>query len=172
MSEAPPETVQAFIGVGSNMQDPRQQLSIALQALHGLPACRVVRQSSVYESSPFGPVSQANFMNAVVELQTGLAAEELLQHLQRMERAQGRAAGTMRWGPRIIDLDILLYGTQRIDLPHLHVPHPGIAERNFVLFPLCELAPHLEIPGLGTVLLLKGRLAASGATLEKLGVWI
>jgi len=155
MNLARPIAQRAFIGIGSNMHNPKQQLQRAVQALHGLAGCELVRESSVYESAPFGPVSQANFMNAVVELRTSLPADELLLRLHEIERAQGRVADAERWGPRPIDLDILLYGEQRIDLPHLQVPHPGIAERNFVLLPLREIAPNIEIPGLGRITDLK-----------------
>ncbi len=149
------EPITAFVGIGSNLNEPIQQIKDALELLDDLPGCHVTRRSSVYRSAPFGPVEQPDFMNAVAELATAVPAEFLLACLQEIERALGRAPGGERWGPRAIDLDLLVYGDESIDLPDLQVPHPGISERNFVLLPLREIAPQLVIPELGQVIGLK-----------------
>jgi 2-amino-4-hydroxy-6-hydroxymethyldihydropteridine diphosphokinase len=146
------EPITAFVGIGSNLNEPIQQIKDALELLDDLPGCHVTRRSSVYRSAPFGPVEQPDFMNAVAELATAVPAEFLLACLQEIERALGREPGGERWGPRAIDLDLLVYGDESIDLPDLQVPHPGITERNFVLLPLREIAPQLVIPGLGQVM--------------------
>ena len=149
------EPITAFVGIGSNLNEPIQQIKDALELLDDLPGCHVTRRSSVYRSAPFGPVEQPDFMNAVAELATAVPAEFLLACLQEIERALGREPGGERWGPRAIDLDLLVYGDESIDLPDLQVPHPGISERNFVLLPLREIAPQLVIPELGQVIGLK-----------------
>ncbi len=141
--------VRAWIGLGSNLDGPEAQLQRAFKALDGLPRSRVVARSSFYRSAPMGPADQPDYVNAVAALDTGLSPLELLDALQAVEAAQGRVRGPERWGPRTLDLDILLYGAERIDTPRLKVPHPGMAQRPFVLWPLAEIAPGLEIPGLG-----------------------
>ena len=141
--------VRAWIGLGSNLDGPEAQLQRALEALDRLPRSRVVACSSFYRSAPMGPADQPDYVNAVAALDTGLSPLELLDALQAVEAAQGRVRGPERWGPRTLDLDILLYGAERIDTPRLKVPHPGMAQRPFVLWPLAEVAPGLEIPGLG-----------------------
>jgi 2-amino-4-hydroxy-6-hydroxymethyldihydropteridine diphosphokinase len=138
----------AYIGLGSNLNEPHVQVKRAMAALDELPGCHVAVRSSLYRSAPLGPVEQADFVNAVIALQTTLSAESLLRALQGVERSLGREP-TVRWGPRVIDLDLLLYDDATIDEPHLKVPHPGIAARNFVLLPLRQIAPDLNIPGLG-----------------------
>ena len=141
----------AYIALGSNLDDPAAQIRRAVWYLERLPASDVVQQSSMYRSAPFGPVEQPDFFNAVVTLETGLGGHELLKSLQGVEAAMGRVRDGERWGPRVIDLDILLLGELQIDAADLQIPHPGIAERNFVLLPLREIAPDLIIPGLGPV---------------------
>lgn len=143
--------VPAYIGLGANLGDPVQQLLTALAALERLPATRVMACSSLYRSRPMGEPGQPDFINAVAAVATRLAAQELLEQLQRIERAQGRIRGAERWGPRTLDLDLLVYGDETIDSPHLQVPHPGLGERDFVLCPLQEIAPQLVIPGLAPV---------------------
>ena len=145
------DAVFAYIGIGSNLDDPVWQVENAFDLLDELPGCHVLGRSSIYQSAPFGDVPQDDFINAVAKLETAVPAEILLACLKELERAQGRDLNAQRWGPRVIDLDILLYGSQQIDLPNLRVPHAGIAERNFVLLPLREIAPDLKIPGLGPV---------------------
>ena len=144
------EPTATFVGIGSNLEDPRTQVERAVQALGGIPATDVVRISSLYRSAPFGPVDQPDFVNAVAHLSTRLDITAMFRHLQSIERAQGRVRGR-RWGPRVIDLDLLIYGNAVVREDDLTVPHPGIAQRNFVLLPLQEIAPDLEIPGLGRV---------------------
>ncbi len=141
---------QAYVGIGSNQDDPAKQVDRAFRALEKLPRTALTARSSLFRSAPFGPVEQPDFVNAVAYLETKLDAVELLQHLQAIERRHGRLRGE-RWGPRVIDLDLLVFADQVIDTDALSVPHPGIAERNFVLLPLQEIAPDLVIPGLGTV---------------------
>ncbi|MFP4079705.1 MAG: 2-amino-4-hydroxy-6-hydroxymethyldihydropteridine diphosphokinase [Ectothiorhodospira sp.] len=142
-----PETV--FIGIGANLNDPALQVRRALEALDGLPRCRLVRASALYRNPPMGPRDQPDYVNAVCALETELSPEGLLEALQAVEARHGRQRGEKRWGPRTLDLDLLLYGDRVLDAPHLTVPHPGIAQRAFVLHPLAEIAPDLKIPGLG-----------------------
>ncbi len=142
--------VPAYVGLGSNINSPLQQLEQALQHLQRLPDTRLVAKSSPYRSKPFGPVAQDDFCNAVAALLTTLPAADLLAELRKIEAVQGRERRE-RWGPRTLDLDLLIYGQQIIATESLTVPHPGIAERAFVLQPLLEVAPDLNMPGLGRV---------------------
>lgn len=158
--------VTAFIGLGSNLDDPRQQVARALRELAELPDTTLAAQSSLYRSAPMGPPDQPAYINAVARLETRLAPEALLDALQAIEARHGRLRGDERWGPRTLDLDILLYADVRIDNPRLQVPHPGLAERNFVLQPLAEIAPDLDIPGLGPLRDLLARCPADA--LERL----
>lgn len=154
-------TVRAFVGVGSNLGDPAAQVRDALEALGRLPATRRVAASRRYRNPPMGPRMQPDYVNAVAELATGLEPLALLDALQGLEAEAGRRrrAG-VRWGPRPLDLDLLLYGDRRIALPRLTVPHPGLRRRAFVLYPLAELDPGLTIPGEGP---LRALLAAVSA---------
>lgn len=140
----------AFVGVGSNLSGPRSQVLQAIDALGRIERTRIARVSSLYSSAPFGVAGQPDFINAVVELSTNLDARSLFGELRDIEDAQGRVRAE-RWGPRIIDLDLLVFGNQIVNDSDLTVPHPGIGDRNFVLLPLREIAPDLEIPGLGPV---------------------
>ena len=153
-----------YIGVGSNLDDPCAQVLHAFEKLAGLPKTRVVLTSPIYLSQPFGPVKQPDFANAVVGLLTQLEPLALLENLRKVEAAQGRPEldQRQRWGPRVIDLDVLVYGRERLDDPNLTLPHPGIVERNFVLYPLADIAADLEVPGLGRVSELKSRLVSEG----------
>lgn len=137
--------VRAYIGLGSNLDDPVQQLHRALEALARLPQTQLVACSRFYRSAPLGPQDQPDYVNAVAALDTGFSPEALLDALQAIEAAQGRVR-TRRWGPRTLDLDLLLYGNEVLATPRLTVPHPGLAERNFVLYPLAELIPELLLP--------------------------
>ena len=157
----------AYVGLGSNLEDPRAQIRRACAGLEALAATRLVRVSPLYRSKPFGPVPQPDFINAAAALLTQLDARTLLGELLALERALGRPAERERWGPRIIDLDLLVYGRERLEQPDLVLPHRGIVERNFVLYPLADLAPDLDVPGLGRVAELRGRLTSDG--LERLG---
>jgi len=142
--------VLTYIGLGSNLDNPESQVKTAIEALAGLSQIRLQDRSSLYRSAPMGPQDQPDYVNAVVKLSTGLEPEALLDKLQGIERAQGRVR-TQRWGPRTLDLDILLYGQCVVATERLKIPHPGIAERSFVLYPLAEINVQLEIPGLGRV---------------------
>ncbi len=141
----------AYIGLGSNLSKPGQQIEEALGLLAELPVTRLVSTSSLYRSAPFGGIEQPDFVNAVVSILTQLSPMDLLAELQNVENRQGRERDETRWGPRVLDLDLLVYAGHMISEPGLSVPHPGIGERNFVLLPLEEIAPDLEVPGLGRV---------------------
>ena len=132
----------AYVGVGSNLNDPRAQVLQAFTELDGLPNTRVVRKSSLYRSAPMGHAAQPDFVNAVAQVETGLPAERLLAELQAVEARHGRERSFPN-APRTLDLDLLLYGTARIASPALTVPHPRMHERAFVLKPLLEIAPQL-----------------------------
>ncbi|HHH44476.1 MAG TPA: 2-amino-4-hydroxy-6-hydroxymethyldihydropteridine diphosphokinase [Gammaproteobacteria bacterium] len=137
-----------FIGLGSNLDQPVSRVLRAIHALEGLPESSLRAQSSLYRSAPMGPQDQPDYVNAVVQLTTRLSPEDLLDQLQQVEDAHGRTR-ERHWGPRTLDLDILLYGEQVITSERLQVPHPGLAQRNFVLYPLAEIAGDLPVPGLG-----------------------
>lgn len=153
--------VPAYIGVGSNLGDSRARVLAAFEALRGLPHARFIARSRLYRTKPFGPVQQGDFVNAVAGLLTQLSAPELLQALRGIEAAAGRVRAE-RWGPRTLDLDLLVYGAERIATPELVVPHPGITERGFVLAPLADIAPTLHVPGAGRVEVLLRALADDG----------
>jgi 2-amino-4-hydroxy-6-hydroxymethyldihydropteridine diphosphokinase len=155
----------AYIGVGSNLDDPRAQVHTACLRLAQIPASRVVLASRLYASRPFGPVAQPDFVNAAVAMLTQLESQALLEHLRAIETAMGRPARHERWGPRVIDLDLLSYDHERLETPALILPHPGIVERNFVLYPLAEIAPDLDLPGFGRVVELQARVTAEGLNL-------
>jgi 2-amino-4-hydroxy-6-hydroxymethyldihydropteridine diphosphokinase len=152
----------AYVGVGSNLADPASQVRRALDALAGLRATRLVLRSPLYHTPPFGEVAQPPFVNAAAGLLTQLTPEELLESLRALERELGREAPRERWGPRVIDLDLLVVGTEQRDSVALRLPHPGIAERDFVLFPLADIAPELEVPDRGRVWRLRERVADRG----------
>jgi 2-amino-4-hydroxy-6-hydroxymethyldihydropteridine diphosphokinase len=152
----------AYVALGSNLDDPIAQVGRALSALAQLRDSRRIACSSLYRSRPLGPVEQPDFVNAVAGLLTRLDPAGLLSELKATEERLGREHPVVRWGPRRIDLDLLVHGTSRIDEPGLEVPHPGIAERAFVLVPLAEIAPDLDVPGLGRVSALLARLDATG----------
>jgi len=141
--------LMAYIGIGSNLDDPVSQVKEALEELDGIPDSVLVSQSSLYASKPMGPADQPDYVNAVAALDTLLSAEELLQALQKIEQRLGRERDGEKWGPRIIDLDLLLYGKKTIKTDTLTVPHPGLHERDFVIIPLAEIAGNLNIPGKG-----------------------
>ncbi|CAN5810487.1 2-amino-4-hydroxy-6-hydroxymethyldihydropteridinediphosphokinase [soil metagenome] len=141
-------SVIAYIGLGSNLADPSAQVTQGILAIARLPETRIIAQSSFYRSAPMGPPDQPDYINAVTAIETAQTASDLLASLQAVEARHGRARG-LHWGPRTLDIDILLYGAERITGLDLTVPHPGLSERAFVLYPLYEIAPDLEIPGLG-----------------------
>lgn len=138
--------IVVYLGLGSNLSDRRRNLAVALRRLE--PLVRVEAVSSLYETAPLGPQDQPSFFNAVCRAVTGLSPLDLLRHLQEIERGLGRRPSA-RWGPRPIDLDLLLYGDEVIDEPALRVPHPELPNRAFVLVPLAELAAELQHPELG-----------------------
>jgi len=139
----------AYVGLGSNLHGPERQLENTFDLLNAISGTRLVRRSSLYRSAPLGGIEQPDFVNAVAALLTQLSALELLDELQRIESLRGREREDRRWGPRVLDLDLLVYSDQKIMEPSLTVPHPGVGLRNFVLLPLAEIAPELNIPGLG-----------------------
>ena len=160
--------VRAYVGLGSNLGDPRAAVRAAAVAVGRLPATRTVACSGLYLSPAWGPVPQPDYVNAVAAVDTELPPDALLDALLALERGAGRdRASATRWGPRVLDLDLLLYGDACIDLPGLHVPHPRLHERAFVVFPLAEIAPGLHIPGQGAVAGLRASMA--GADIEALG---
>jgi len=154
----------AYVGIGSNLDGPEQQVQAALEALARLPMTVPVCCSTFLHNRALGPQPQPEFVNAVAGLLTRLPPVGLLDELLAIERRQGRdRSASLRWGPRRIDLDLLVYGDLVINTEHLVVPHPGIATRNFVLLPLLEIAPTLRVPGLGPV----WRLAAAANQQEQ-----
>lgn len=138
--------IRVYIALGSNQAMPLQQVKTALEALDHLPRTRLVACSPFYRTKPLGPQDQPDFLNAVVALDTSLPPEQLLDHTQAIERNQGRVRKEQRWGPRTLDLDIMLYGSQVITTDRLIVPHYGLKEREFMLYPLSDIAPDLIFP--------------------------
>jgi 2-amino-4-hydroxy-6-hydroxymethyldihydropteridine diphosphokinase len=154
--------IPAYVAVGSNLDDPRAQVERAFDALAGVRDSRLVLRSALYRSRPFGPIEQPDFINAAAGLLTALSPVELLAELQQLETRLGRSRPAVRWGPRRIDLDLLVHGTERRDESGLTLPHPGIADRGFVLVPLAEIATDLMVPALGRVRALLARVDHSG----------
>jgi 2-amino-4-hydroxy-6-hydroxymethyldihydropteridine diphosphokinase len=141
----------SYIGIGSNQANPIKQAKQAIAALKTLPKTKLINCSSLYCSTPMGPQDQPDYINAVAQLDTQLSALELLDELQQIELSQGRVRKENRWGPRTLDLDILLFGDQQINNARLTIPHYGMKVREFVLYPLLEIAADLVLPD-GTVL--------------------
>ena len=142
-------SVRAYVAIGSNLNDPVAQVRQAFRALAELPASQLIACSPLYRSAPVGgPPDQPDYVNAVAALDTALDPDELLIALQAVEIQQGRTR-TVRWGPRTLDLDVLLYGSLQRDDPWLTLPHPRLQERAFVLYPLYDIAPDLTLPGGG-----------------------
>jgi len=151
-----------FIGLGSNLGDREGTLRAAVGRLRRLPETEVVRMSTLRDTDPVGYVDQPRFLNGAVEAESGLPPRALLVALLELERAFGRDRGTVpAQGPRTLDLDLLLYGEEQIDEPGLQVPHPRLHERRFVLEPLAELDPALEVPGKGSIQTLLAKLDSS-----------
>ncbi|MGO3910573.1 2-amino-4-hydroxy-6-hydroxymethyldihydropteridine diphosphokinase [Huaxiibacter chinensis] len=136
----------AYIAVGSNLSAPLEQVNAAIQALADIPQSRVVAVSSFYRTPPLGPQDQPDYLNAAVALETALDAESLLDNTQRIELQQGRERKAERWGPRTLDLDIMLFGDAIIRTGRLTVPHYDMKNRGFMLWPLIEIAPQLTFP--------------------------
>lgn len=141
----------AYISLGANLGDRERSLRRALELLDAREGIRVVRVSSLRETEPWGPVEQPAFVNAAAELETSLEPRELLEALLAVERRLGRVREGPRYGPRTIDLDLLVYGDAVVSEPGLELPHPRLHERRFALEPLAELDPALVVPGLGRV---------------------
>jgi 2-amino-4-hydroxy-6-hydroxymethyldihydropteridine diphosphokinase len=151
--------IDAYVGLGSNLGDREGTLRAAVGRLRHLPETNVLRVSTLRNTDPVGYVDQPRFLNGAVALETRLSARRLLGQLLELERAFGRdRAAVPVQGPRTLDLDLLLYGLEVIDEPGLEVPHPRLHERRFVLEPLAELDPALEVPGKGSVQTLLARL--------------
>ncbi len=156
---------RAFVGLGSNIGEPRRQLQAAMKELDELPDTRAIAASALYRSAPLGYLEQPEFLNAVVELETQLTPEALFDGLQAIEKGHGRER-PFAGAPRTLDLDLLLYGDTTLATPRLTLPHPRMHERAFVLMPLAEIAPQATIPGRGTA---RGLLAAcEGQRVERI----
>ncbi|HEY1772838.1 MAG TPA: 2-amino-4-hydroxy-6-hydroxymethyldihydropteridine diphosphokinase [Gammaproteobacteria bacterium] len=151
----------AYVGLGSNLADPVAQVRRALDELARIPDAQLTARSPLYKSPPLGPQDQPDYINAVAALDTSLAPLELLAALRGIERRHGRVRDGRRWGPRSLDLDMLLYGDLVMDTPELTLPHPGLPERAFVLYPLFDVAPQLAVPGRGAVRELRDRLGST-----------
>jgi 2-amino-4-hydroxy-6-hydroxymethyldihydropteridine diphosphokinase len=154
----------AYVGIGSNLDEPARQVDRALAALPELPQTRLISHSSLYGSTPLGPAMQPDFVNAVAALLTQLQAGAFFGALRGLEAGLGREPPRVRWGPRRIDLDLLVFAAQRLDSAELKLPHPGIVQRNFVLYPLLEVAAGLNVPGCG-------RVAELAARADPAGIW-
>ena len=155
-----------YIAIGSNLASPLEQVNAAIRALADIPDSRVVSVSSLYRTPPLGPQDQPDYLNAAVALETSLAPEALLDHNQRIELQQGRVRKAERWGPRTLDLDIMLFGDAIINSERLTVPHYDMKNRGFMLWPLFEIAPQLHFPD---GLALRAALENLGA--EKPAIW-
>lgn len=136
----------AYIAIGSNLSAPLEQVNAAIQALADIPQSRIVAVSSFYRTPPLGPQDQPDYLNTAVALETALDAESLLDNTQRIELQQGRERKAERWGPRTLDLDIMLFGDAIIRTGRLTVPHYDMKNRGFMLWPLIEIAPQLTFP--------------------------
>ncbi|MCP9651201.1 2-amino-4-hydroxy-6-hydroxymethyldihydropteridine diphosphokinase, partial [Escherichia fergusonii] len=136
----------AYIAIGSNLASPLEQVNAAVKALSEIPQSKILAVSSFYRTPPLGPQDQPDYLNAAVALETSLAPEALLNHTQRIELQQGRVRKAERWGPRTLDLDIMLFGNEVINTERLTVPHYDMKNRGFMLWPLFEIAPELVFP--------------------------
>lgn len=149
----------AYIGLGSNLSEPIKQVNNAIKAIEKIEQSQVITVSSLYLSKPMGPQDQDDYINAVLALQTSLSATELLDSLQTIENDAGRIRKKNRWSARILDLDIILFGDQIINSERLTIPHYGMTEREFVLLPLAEIAPLLQLPNGQSVTFLSQNIA-------------
>ena len=153
----------AYVALGSNLDGPADRICEALAGLSELPETVPVATSSLWRSPPLGPTDQPEYVNAVAGLLTRLEARPLLAALKAFEGALGRREPVVRWGPRVIDLDLVALGDLKCEEPGLVLPHPGVHERDFVLYPLAEIAPDLWLPGKGRVRTLAGRVQDRGS---------
>ncbi|MEJ2115834.1 MAG: 2-amino-4-hydroxy-6-hydroxymethyldihydropteridine diphosphokinase [Gammaproteobacteria bacterium] len=154
------QAVEAYIGLGSNLSDPQTQVTSALEEINSIPDTHVLKVSSLYVSQPMGPSDQPEYVNAVAKISTSLSPEQLLDKLQGLEQVHRRKREGKRWGPRTLDLDIILFGDLQMETKSLQIPHYGVAEREFVLIPLQELQANLIIPGKGAIEVLISQLPA------------
>jgi 2-amino-4-hydroxy-6-hydroxymethyldihydropteridine diphosphokinase len=152
----------AYVALGSNLADPARQVEAAFAALAQVPETRLVARSGLWRSRPLGPQDQPDFVNAAAGLLTTTEPRALLASLQAIERRLGKSAPAVRWGPRVIDLDLLVFGDLCISQGGLVLPHPGLHQRNFVLYPLAEIAAELQVPGLARVRRLLAGVPAEG----------
>ena len=153
--------VSAYIGIGSNLENPVAQVRRACQEMQGIAHTHCVACSPLYRSDPVGPPGQPDYINAVAGLETELDPDALLAELRAIENAHGRVR-RIRWGPRTLDLDILLYGNKVQSSAHLTLPHPRMHERSFVLYPLYDIAPDLHIPDQGALADLRAACSSEG----------
>lgn len=153
-----------YIGLGSNLAEPMKQVQSAITNIGKIPQSQITKISSLYLSKPMGPQDQDDYINAVLALDTSLSAINLLNVLQSIENKAGRVHKENRWGARILDLDIILYGNDVINTDRLVIPHYGMHEREFVLLPLAEIAPKLHLPNGKSVKLLSQNIANNGIT--------
>jgi 2-amino-4-hydroxy-6-hydroxymethyldihydropteridine diphosphokinase len=163
-----PHWAPAYIGVGSNLDSPAEQVRRALKLLGELPGTCLIAASGLYRSAPLCGQDQPDYINAVAAVLTQMSAIDFLRQLHELEARQGRTRSGKRWEARVLDLDLLAFGDQRSDTDELKLPHPGIAERNFVLLPWNEIAPHYVVPALGDVRKLAAGFLAGDKTIEKL----
>ena len=152
---------RVYIALGSNLASPLSQVTAAIEALGVIPASQIVAVSGFYRTPPLGPQDQPDYLNAAVALETSLAPEALLDHTQRIELDQGRVRKAERWGPRTLDLDIMLFGDETIATPRLTVPHYDMKNRGFMLWPLFEIAPELHFPDGETLASVLARLGVA-----------
>jgi len=154
--------ITAYIGLGSNLSDPRAQVINAAKAIGNIVDSNVITLSSLYLSKPMGPQDQDDYINAVIAIETSLSALELLDALQSIENSAGRVRKDNRWGARILDCDILLYGSESIENERLTIPHYGMKLREFVLLPLAEIAPSLHLPDGSSISELASEISNNG----------
>lgn len=157
--------IPAYVAIGSNLDDPLSQVRAAFDALAGLERSRLIARSRLYRTRPLGPQDQPDFINAAAGLLTLLSPRQLLGALKRIESALGRRAPLVRWGPRRIDLDLLLHGDARLSEADLVIPHAGLPRRNFVLYPLRDIAPDLIVAPHGRISDLAARAGSDGLAL-------
>jgi len=153
---------RAYIGLGANLKDPAAQVREALALMASGAGITLVAQSSLYRSAPLGPAEQPDYCNAACVVDTTLSPGRLLTRLHEVERAMGRERPPLRWAPRVIDLDLLHYGGVKLKTSRLQLPHPELHKRNFVVAPLAEIAPELEIAGLPPLRVLARQLGGEG----------
>ena len=158
--------IPAYVALGSNLSDPERQIELGVLGARRARDTQLVARSALWKNPPLGPQDQPDFVNAAAGLLTTRTPRDFLAALKDIERRMGRTEPAVRWGPRVIDLDLLVFGDRRIDEPGLTLPHPGLPQRNFVLYPLAEFAAELWVPGHGRVRMLQRQ--ATGDGLERL----